>query len=446
MNAALVGMLAVAGTVAAAIASAQGPPPFELPDDASQSVQVVRMQLGLNDPEEASPNFDEMRADSQFQATVNRTTLGNGATGTGRLIMFPGGISGVALPTAGGLILSVQPQGSGTGKILVFESPSVTPSVYAPYFDAGTYGYDITCSGVVCSQWLESPIESRAESSYDHVNGTLEVDASVITPDYGVTDDTEGLYHALRSTAFARIADWIYVTGAGATATVTIAATLPIALDAPDDEPDDVSPSEWITQGSGDLREIFCSDPIEPNVIQYTRFRFDIDLKRWSFEEVCEEDGEGGEPVCNDEWVDAPLGTHTLIREREMHTVGCEGGLDLVSSDTGALPGSTQLQLEIPTNEWVQLDVTTSTDADCEGAMACDLDAQTTGPIDVSVTSSNGTLASWQGVAGLVRVPEPGQGVSALVAAIVLAHRARVRRRAVSLESQSNLIAPSGLP
>ena len=423
-------MLAIAGTVAATTAAAQGPPPFDLPDDASRSVQVVRMQLGLKDPEEASANFDEMKADSQFQATLNRTTLGDGARATGRLIMFPLGISGVLLPTAGGPLLSVQPEGSGTRSILVHESPSVTPGLYAPYVDAGTYGYDITCSGVVCSQWLESPIESRAESSYDHADGTLEVDASVVTPDYGVSDDTEDIYHALRSTAFARLGDWIYVTGAGATATVTVAATLPVALDAPDDDPDDVSPSEWITQGSGDLRDLLCNDPVEPTVIQYTRFRFDIDVTRSAFEEVCEDDDEGGNPVCNDEWVDTPIGTHTVIREREMHTVGCESSLALVSSDTGALPGSTQLQVQIPTNEWVQLSVTTSTDADCEGAMACSLDAQTTGPIEVSVTSPNGELVAWQGVAGVTRVPEPEWAGGAAIAAVAMLARRRAAARA----------------
>ncbi len=426
-------LLLITGLLVSTTALAQGPPPFELPDDASRSVQVVRMQLGLSDPEEASPNFDEMRADSQFQMTLNRTTLGNGVSGTGRLLMFPLGIATVLLPTTGGPLLSVQPQDSGTRSILVLESPSVTPGLYAPYVPVGTYGYDITCSGVVCSQWLESPIESRAESSYDHVGGTLEVDASVITPDYGVTDDTEGLYHALRSTASARLGDWIFATGTGETAMVVVAATLPVAIDAPDDDPDDVTPSEWITQGSGDLREVFCNDPIEPNVIQYTRFRFDIDLTRWSFQEVCEDDGEGGEPVCNDEWVDVPLGTHTVSREREMHTFGCEGGLDLVSSDTGTLPGSTQLELEIPTNEWVQLYVTTSTDSDCEGAMACNLDARTSAPISVTLDSPNGELVAWQGIAGVTPVPEPG-GATSLAAAIgaiasLVRRRACVRRR-----------------
>jgi hypothetical protein len=421
-------MIALGWAGAAATASAQGPPPFELPDDASRSVQVVRMQLGLIDPEEASTDSAEMTADSPFQATLNRSQE-SAVAATGRLVLFPLGILAPLLPVAGGTVVPIQPSDSGTRSFLVLESPNVTGGFWAPYVEVGSYEYDITCSSAVCSQWLESPIESRAESSYDHAAGTLAVDASVITPDYGVTDDTEGLYHALRTTASARLGDWIYATGASETATITIAATLPVALDAPDDEPDDVSPSEWITQGSGDLREILCNDPVEPNVIQYTRFRIDFELTRWTFEEVCEDDGEGGEPICNDEWVDTPLGTHTVSREREMHTTGCESSLTLVSSDTGALPGSTQLQLEVPTNEWVQLYVTTSTDADCEGAMACDLDARTTSPIDVSVGSANGTLVSWSGVAGLVRVPEPGALLSMTTTMIALSGLARRRSR-----------------
>ncbi len=427
MNAALGRRLAIGWAVAAATASAQGPPPFELDGDASRSTQVVRMQLGLRDLDGFGPNETEFEARSPFQATLNRTQENAGAA-TGRLVMFPVGTSAPLLPVAGGPVLPVQPSDSGTTSFLVLESPSVTGGFWAPYVQVGTYDYDITCSSVVCNQWLEGPIESRAESSFDHAAGTLEVDASVTTPDYGVTDDTQDIYHALRSTAFTRLGDWIYVTGAGETATVTVAATLPVSLDKPDDDADDVNGlSNWITQGSGDLRDIPCNDPIEPTVIQYARFRLDFEVTRWTFEEICEDedDGEGGEPTCRDEWVDAPLGTHTVIREREMHTVACESSLALVPSDSGALPGSTQLQIEVPTNEWVQLYVTTSTDADCEGAMACALDAQTTEPIAVSVTSPNGEIVAWQGVAGLVRVPEPGDGASIAAALAGLAWLSR---------------------
>jgi hypothetical protein len=410
-------------------AAAQAPPPFELDGDASRSVQVVRMQLGLRDLEEPSSTDSDFEAQSPFQATLNRSQT-TGVTGTGRLVMFPLGILFAPLPTAGGQLLPVQPVDSGSTSFLVLESPSVTGGFYAPYVPVGTYDYDITCSAVACGQWLEGPIESRAESSFDHTAGTLEVDASVVTPDYGVTDDTRNLYHAIRSTAFARLGDWIFATGPGATATLVVEATLPAALDKPDDDADDgVGPSDWITQGSGDLRNIPCNDPIEPNVHQYTRFRLDFELTRWRFEEVCEEDGEGGEPICNDEWVDTPLGTHTVTRTREMTSANCESTLVLVPNDTGALPGSTQLELEVPTDEWVQLYVTTSTDADCEGAMACNLDAQTSVPIAVSVSSPNGELVSWQGIAGLTTVPEPDPALSIAAASGAVSWLARRRTR-----------------
>jgi len=413
--------LALAGSIAASAAHAQGPPPFELEEDASRSVQVVGMQLGLNDPDDTVASLPDMTADSLFQVTENHTTLGNGIRGTGILRMFPLGTEFTLLPSPFGLLLNVQPQDSGSRSIMVYESPSVTPGLYAPYVDVGTYFFDITCSAPNCNQWLESPIESRAESSYDHADGTLEVDASVETPDYGVTDDTEDLYHALRSTASARVGDWIHATGAGETATVTVAATLPLDLDEPDGDADDqIGLSHWETQGSGDLRELGCFDPIEPTVIQYTRFRFDIELVRWRFEQLCEFDEELGEEVCTEEWVDEPLGVHTVMREREMHTVACESALELVSSDTGALPGSTQLQVEIPTGEWVELSVTTSTDANCEGAMACDLDAQTSAPIEVTVDSPNATVAAWRGIAGLTRVPEPGALAGSIAALAVM--------------------------
>lgn len=130
----------------ATTAAAQGPPPFELEGDARRSVQVVRMQLGLNDPEEGSADFSDMTADAPFQATLNRTTLGNGVTGTGRLSMFPLGIA------FGGPFGVTQPQGSGASPFLVLEFPSVTGGFYAPYVEVGTYDWDITCSSVVCGR------------------------------------------------------------------------------------------------------------------------------------------------------------------------------------------------------------------------------------------------------------------------------------------------------
>lgn len=65
--------------------------------------------------------------------------------------------------------------------------------------------------------------------------------------------------------------------------------------------------------------------------------------------------------------------------------------------------------------------------------MECDLIAQTSSPIAVSVTSPNSQFVSWQGVAGVTPVPEPGSAASlvAVRGAIVAVVRrwVRVRRR-----------------
>jgi len=399
---------------------------------ASRSVQVVRMLLGLLDHEEPASTDTEVEAKSPFQTTLNRRQE-NGLGGTGRLVMFPTGVAWTALFTVNGLVLPTEITEDGSGSFVVREEPNVTPGLLAPYLMIGTFDYAIRCGGTICHQFIEGPIESRAESSYAHVAGTLELDAGVETPDYGVTDDTEGLYHSISSTASARLGDWIYATGPGATATVVVDATLPVELDEPDAVVGNGGPSDWVTQGSGDLRSLGCNSPVEPNVFQFTRFRLDFELSRWTFEEVCEEDGEGGEPICNDEWVETMLGTQTVGRTREMVTGNCVTGLELIPSDTGALPGSAQIQVQVPTNEWVQLYVTTSTDARCEGAMACALDARTSSPIEVSVTSPNATLAAWHGVAGLTPVPEPGGAATlgAALGALVTLGRRRmgVRRR-----------------
>lgn len=420
----------LAGLLSSTTALAQGAPPFELDGEASKSVQVVRMSLGLLDHEEPASTDTEVEAKSPFQTTLNRRQE-NGLGGTGRLVMFPTGVAWTALFTVNGPVLPTEITEDGSGSFVVRESPNVTPGLLAPYLTIGTFDYAIRCGGSICHQFIEGPIESRAESSYAHVAGTLELDAGVETPDYGVTDDTRGVYHSISSTASARLGDWIYATGPGATATVVVDATLPVVLDEPDAVVGNGGPSDWVTQGSGNLLTLGCNSPIEPNVFQFTRFRLDFELSRWTFEEVCEEDGEGGELICNDEWVETLLGTQTVGRTREMTTGNCATGLELIPSDTGALPGAAQLQVQIPTNEWVQLYVTTSTDARCEGAMACALDARTSSPIEVSISSPNATLAAWHGVAGLTPVPEPGSAatLAAALAALVSMGRRRMGAR-----------------
>lgn len=100
-------------TVAGTTASAQGPPPFALPGDASRSTQVVRMQLGLRDPDGVAPSETVLEARSPFQQTLSRTQE-NRAAATGILSMFPLGTLVSLLPVAGGSVIQLQPSDSGS--------------------------------------------------------------------------------------------------------------------------------------------------------------------------------------------------------------------------------------------------------------------------------------------------------------------------------------------
>jgi hypothetical protein len=59
--------------------------------------------------------------------------------------------------------------------------------------------------------------------------------------------------------------------------------------------------------------------------------------------------------------------------------------------------------------------------------MDCDLDVYLNEPVQLSITSSSGTLSSWSGIAGLTRVPEPRASAFAAIAALIAIARRRAR-------------------
>jgi hypothetical protein len=60
--------------------------------------------------------------------------------------------------------------------------------------------------------------------------------------------------------------------------------------------------------------------------------------------------------------------------------------------------------------------------------MDCDLDVYLNEPVQLSITSSSGTLSSWSGIAGLTRVPEAQHGgIAALAALVSMLRRRRAR-------------------
>jgi hypothetical protein len=83
-------------------------------------------------------------------------------------------------------------------------------------------------------------------------------------------------------------------------------------------------------------------------------------------------------------------------------------------ASTGSLASSLTLQVDVPTNQWTRVSASASAEASCIGPFSCNLHA--TMPAQISITSPNGTLVAWHGIAGLTRVPEAEHGGIAALA------------------------------
>jgi len=61
-------------------------------------------------------------------------------------------------------------------------------------------------------------------------------------------------------------------------------------------------------------------------------------------------------------------------------------------------------------------------------ARNCDLDVYANEPVQLEITSPDGTLVAWHGIAGLTRVPEAQYGGIAALAALLSMRRRRHAR------------------
>jgi hypothetical protein len=102
--------------------------------------------------------------------------------------------------------------------------------------------------------------------------------------------------------------------------------------------------------------------------------------------------------------------------------------LEAVREEAGSLAGSASVQVDVATNRWIQVRTSLHTASSCDTPLLCDLGNSTGGPTHLSITSPNGTLVAWHGLAGLQAVPEPGASVASLVACAVLLLAARRQR------------------
>jgi hypothetical protein len=288
--------------------------------------------------------------------------------------------------------------------------------------------------------WLEGALESKATSGFDVPGGTLDVSASVESPDYGVNLDLGSAgtyYHGIEARGSAFLNDWVYVSGPASMATVVVTASIAAEDDPPEWIVGESTEERWLTQGYGDLRLVGAFNPgtgdlLPSTVYQNTSLRVDLWLEQWTFEQVCEPLDDEGNEFCYDDWVGEIVAEEVALREREIlldyELVGFDTIATYLNSDTGPLPPTLTAQATVPTGGWIEVSASVAAEADCEGAQNCNLDVYTNDPVQLEITSPDGSLVAWRGIAGLTRVPEPAGGGSIAVAIAALFVLARRRR------------------
>jgi len=422
-------------SLGAGAAQAQGTPPFTLSDRGSSS-QVVHMEVSAAS-DDGSHDVEVFPSPGGGQQT--RSQAGTGA-GHGHLSMIPGSVDYVFFPGAGGSVSSAPlPNDAGVRSFLVFEDPVTFPSAFSPFLLVGQHFFDAQCGTSTCgfldgSLGRDGPIESDGESSFNLVAGQIAAQASAATPDYGrrYYDAAPGggptYNHLVEATAAAQIQDWVYVTGGGATATLVVSATISASIDVPFVP---LNVADWSTPVYGDIRAFDpCADVVttsnellDPNGLQINEL--DVALGIFSaYQQVGQS------------WVPSIQGGQSLHVERssDLHWADEEGLPDcsddfaeVTPGSVGVLAPSLSLQVVVPTNRWTRVSASTSTMASCLGPFRCDLDAMA--PAQISVTSPNGTLVAWNGIAGLTAVPEPTNGIVAGIGAIAAIAGTRRRTR-----------------
>lgn len=397
-------LVCVHAFIAVVVAHAQGPPPpIEIASDTSQTVE---MTLSLRD---VRPG-DDVTMYSPNGERVTRTQSG-GNTKRGELAIYPKGVvlCGDLIP---GLFGCLEPLDGDPAPFYVYEFPSVVKGALDPWFTTG----EIENSG---GGYLDDAPESATSSSFQHRQGRLDVRARVQTPDIGVWDFREDRYHQISAIASASLGDWIYVTGAGPTATLVVNASIDEEID---DPVEILNSNDWITEGVGDLRELpVCggSGPIA-YADQYTRFFYRFQVTNWE--------------LMQGNWTASPVASRSLEERRYSYLDYppvdiCNSDPIIVQQDTAPMPNADEFQATVPTNRWLSIDALVVAESECGGSLACNLLAQSGDPVAISLSSPDATIVSWQGIAGTTRVPEPGAaaGSAMMIGALV----ALVRRRAL---------------
>ncbi|MBK7951923.1 MAG: hypothetical protein IPK00_25010 [Deltaproteobacteria bacterium] len=421
-------------------ARAQGAPPFALGSPGSSSQSVVIVPSAKSD--DGSHEIEVFPSDYPGEARSQASTYAK----TGRLWTIPGSVAYIAFPGGANEFGSAPlPNDTGFRSFLVFEDPVAVPGPTAPFRLLGQHVFDAQCSTATCG-YLDGglsntggAIRSEAESSFNLPSGTVSARAEASTPAYGrryfdASPSGGDIYnHVVEATGAANLQDWVYVTGSGATATLVVSASVSGTLDTPFAP---VNPSDWITSIYGDIR---TTNPCTDEVLTSNEVLRPSGLRKTELEVAVQISA--GYALQGPEWVPSISGASALAVERsaDLHWADSEGFPDcsddvaeVTTSSVGSPASSISVQRVVPTNQWAHVSIDATSHALCEGPFFCDLDASA--PAHVSVTSPDGTLVAWQGIAGLTPVPEPSGGLVPAIAAFAWlarrsAGRAKIRPR-----------------
>ncbi len=425
--------LGVAVLLLASAADAQGPPPFEIVP--ARSTQDAALHVNLSDHQGVQKTLDATGA-------ANGSNQQFDASDGGRVLI---GVSTADIDT-------FCDNGSNplhNFAVLYWDSPFDSSDIGQDFADRTDFSQEMfyEVDGGGCASTPDPPLFAIAASSHNHGAGTIDVRTHAGTNNYGYDSvaGTNGYGHYAEAQASAEISDWVYVTGPGPTATVTLAASLDPNFNS---VPMAVNDSDWFSEAfDADIRTVdpcgdveqpnFSGDAQRPEGVESSELSLGVSLRdQFESAEVCVPLDGGGE-TCSVEWSSTNHGESVYKSDAVIYEwVDTEGSggdcsddvLEASREEDGSLAGSASVQVDVATNQWIQVRAFLNAASSCDTPLLCDLLNSTLGPTQLSISSPNGTLVAWHGIAGLTRVPEPEHGFLAALAALALVGRRRLRR------------------
>jgi hypothetical protein len=175
-------------------------------------------------------------------------------------------------------------------------------------------------------------------------------------------------------------------------------------------------------------RPDFSGDAERPEGQESSELSLGVSLRdNYTSEVVCYEPPEGT-PVCTTEWTSTSHGEgvyrsdavfYEWVDGEAPNDADCSDDvLEAYREEEGSLSGSASVQVDVATNQWIRVQTNLHVESLCETPLLCDLVNSTGSPTQLSISSPNGTLVAWHGIAGLTRVPEPEYGVFAALATL----------------------------